>query len=263
MIQLDFRLDALVELDRQVDAAEDDGIRARWEFGRELLAERVGKQLPKGRLEAICEATGKSRSEVQYRVQFAEHYATAEQLSTVVDTFKSWTEIRDALKVHVGQNSGEYEWFTPQPYIDAAVAVMGAIDLDPASTAVANQIVKAAKFHTLDDDGLAQPWEGRVWMNPPYSQPAVQQFAERLCDEVAQGNVTQACVLVNNATETAFFQRLASSAAALCFPSGRVQFWHPDKESAAPLQGQAVLYFGSEVEAFRREFAPFGFVVTA
>ena len=98
-------------------------------------------------------------------------------------------------------------------------------------------------------------------MNPPYARPLVDQFCERLAESHAAGNVPEACALVNNATETAWFQTLASQASAMCFPRGRVKFWHPRKESA-PLQGQVVVYMGPHVAEFKAEFAGFGFVVT-
>ena len=87
----------------------------------------------------------------------------------------------------------------------------------------------------------------------------VSQFAAKLVQDYAAGRVEQACVLVNNATETAWFQGIAATASAVCFPRHRVKFWHPSKE-ASPLQGQAVLYLGNLVAEFRAEFARFGFV---
>jgi phage N-6-adenine-methyltransferase len=161
---------------------------------------------------------------------------------------------------HVANNAGDNEWYTPKEYIDAARTVMGGIDLDPASSKTANRRIKAKTFYTAESDGLAQPWFGRVWMNPPYAPPLIGKFATRIAREYTGNNIEQACVLVNNATETNWFQEMAAQAKAMCFPRGRVSFWHPDK-IATPLQGQAVIYLGPAPDVFAKEFVRFGFVL--
>jgi ParB family chromosome partitioning protein len=136
---------------------------------------------------------------------------------------------------------------------------MGGIDLDPASSAIAQERVQATTFHTIADDGLTKRWSGRVWLNPPYSNGLVDQFVVKLVEHVAAGDVTAAVVLVNNATETRWFQTSAAVAAAVCFPAGRIKFINQEgNPSGAPLQGQAVLYFGDKAEAFVNEFSVFG-----
>ena len=118
---------------------------------------------------------------------------------------------------HISNNSGDNEWYTPEFIIEKARAVMGSIDLDPASTKKANEIVQASLIYTEDDDGLGQAWAGNVWMNPPYAKEWINQFCEKLCAEFIEGDVTQAIVLVNNATETKWGQaiQIAASAFAL------------------------------------------------
>jgi ParB family chromosome partitioning protein len=163
---------------------------------------------------------------------------------------------------HVGQNTGEEEWYTPPEYIEAARLTLGAIDLDPASNDAANRVIKAGQIFTKQENGLDQRWDGRVWMNPPYAQPLVTQFCEKLAASVRAGTVPAAVVLVNNATETQWFRALADVASAICFPTGRIRFWHPKKDSATPLQGQAVLYIGKNVAGFTDAFGSFGFLVS-
>lgn len=164
-------------------------------------------------------------------------------------------------KPHVTNNSGDNEWYTPSEYLQAARKVMGGIDLDPASSAVANARVGASKFYTEQDDGLSKEWAGRVWMNPPYSNGLMAPFMEKLVAHVTDGTITQAVVLVNNATETKWFQGAAAKARLICFPEGRIQFLKPDGERGPPLQGQAIMYFGPKSETFNAVFSSFGLVV--
>jgi ParB family chromosome partitioning protein len=169
--------------------------------------------------------------------------------------------ISEAIKkvVHVTQNTGNNEWYTPSEYIEAAREVMGGIDLDPASSEIANRNVKATRCYTEEDNGLEQVWAGRVWMNPPYAQPLMGQFAKKLAEECASGRVTEAVVLVNNATETQWCTDLVSVSTAVCFPKGRIRFWAPGGgDKSAPLQGQAVFYAGNNPSNFIERFVEFG-----
>jgi hypothetical protein len=163
---------------------------------------------------------------------------------------------------HVAHNSGENEWYTPPAIITIARATMGEIDLDPASSEIANRIVKADSFYTKWDNGLVQPWHGNVWMNPPYAQPLMTQFSDRLVQAVTQNEIEQACVLVNNATETQWFQQLLQICCAVCFIKSRVRFIDENGEaSGAPLQGQALLYFGANGLKFEEEASVIGSVL--
>ena len=156
----------------------------------------------------------------------------------------------EILKPHVAHNSGQNEWYTPAEWIGLARRVMGGIDCDPASCALANETVQAARFYSAQDDGRDKQWGKRVWMNPPYAQPLIADFCEQMAARVESGEVVEAMVLVNNGTETAWFQRLLSQASAVCFPKSRIRFFSPDGMQGAPLQGQAVIYFGPHPEVF-------------
>src|SRR3990167_6719237 len=134
--------------------------------------------------------------------------------------------------VHVSNNSGNNEWYTPPEIIKAARETMGTIDLDPASSAIANNRIEARAFYTAEDSGLIKTWHG---------------------------NISQACVLVNNATETAWGQQLLKHCDAVLFLAGRVKFLDiQGKANGAPLQGQMVIYFGESAGKFKACFESMG-----
>ena len=68
----------------------------------------------------------------------------------------------------VMHSSAAVDWYTPAYLMGAVRELLGAIDLDPASCAAANETVGAARYFTEIDDGLAQRWHGRLFLNPPY-----------------------------------------------------------------------------------------------
>ena len=96
-------------------------------------------------------------------------------------------------------------------------------------------------------------------MNPPYSSDLIGKFVDKLIEQ--RENYNQAVILVNNATETEWFNKIVSIASAVCFPKGRVKFYMPDGKTGAPLQGQAIIYIGDNIKAFMDAFSLFGWRV--
>lgn len=166
-------------------------------------------------------------------------------------------------KAHVAQHTGKFEYYTPRKYIEAARLTMGSIDVDPASSAAANKTVDAAIFYTRKDNGLRQKWMGNVWLNPPFSQPLVSKFCNLLISKYLRGEVKRACVIVNNATETGFYQNMLKHCKAVCYIKGRVRFIDANggPGGSGPLQGQTVLYFGEDPQRFAENFGQFGAVL--
>lgn len=107
------------------------------------------------------------------------------------------------------------EWYTP-PEIFTALGL--SFDLDPCAPDGGVPWIPAAKFYSAADDGLTMPWEGRVWMNPPYGRNEIAPWIDRFIDH-ANG-----IALVFSRTDTAWWQRLAASADAVTFVPRRIRF---------------------------------------
>jgi phage N-6-adenine-methyltransferase len=57
-------------------------------------------------------------------------------------------------------------WSTPQEFFDLCDKKYS-FTLDVCAT---DENAKCTRFFTIEDDGLKQTWDGRVWMNPPYGR---------------------------------------------------------------------------------------------
>lgn len=151
------------------------------------------------------------------------------------------------------------EWYTPPKYVEAIRKVLGEIDLDPASCATANKVVKAPEYYTKEDDGLKQKWFGRIILNPPYGDDGPK-FVARLIKEYESGNVTEAVLLLNNhVTDTKWFQPLVNYL--VCFTDHRSKFWndeHPEGTSTSPTHGSLFVYLGKNPKTFEKHFKQFG-----
>jgi hypothetical protein len=154
----------------------------------------------------------------------------------------------------------ENEWYTPVEYIEAARAVLGEIDLDPASSDFAQKVIRAKSYFTKAQDGLTKEWFGRVWLNPPFAQPFIANFAAKIVAEVMAGRVPEAIMVTNNYSDTAWFHLAASVASAICFTRGRVKFYNQYEVGAQPTQGQTFFYFGDKPDRFTSVFRQIGFV---
>lgn len=157
------------------------------------------------------------------------------------------------------------EYYTPPEFIEAAREVMGVIDLDPASCAEAQEWIKASVFYTEDDDGMRQPWHGRVWLNPPYSKTNGRSnqelWSSRLVFEYEQGNVTEGVLLVKAAMGYKWFENLWYNWPT-CFVRERLSFIKSDgTDDGQSKQGTAILYIGPNKHKFRDVFGGLGRVI--
>lgn len=127
-----------------------------------------------------------------------------------------------------GCNDYSDEWYTPERIVSA----LGSFDLDPS----AGPMGHAMRNISLPEDGLSVNWDGRVWLNPPYSN-----VHEWLAKFIAHNN---GIALVNTRPETQWFQKLAAGASACLWLKGRIKFNMPDGPAKHPTVGSVLVAYG-------------------
>jgi hypothetical protein len=161
------------------------------------------------------------------------------------------------------QTSDSNEWYTPGQYVEAARTLMGSIDIDPASNALANETIQATTYYDIETNGLDKDWAGRVWLNPPYGREGGDSnqeiWSHRLIEQFQSGITTEAVLLVNANTEAKWFQPLYDYL--ICFTNHRIRFYNTEGSSSQPTQGNALIYFGPQKARFTELFKQFGPIV--
>lgn len=168
-------------------------------------------------------------------------------------------------------SSESNEWYTPAWVTARAAAVMGNIDLDPASSQTAQMIHKADEWYGLDHpdpdrrDGLTPEWYGCVWLNPPYGRSEdghnAQLWSRKLINEWKAGRVNAGVLLVKAALGYNWFEELWRELP-VCFLRERLSFVRPDgTDDGQSKQATALFYVGSKSDQFVEVFSQYGRVI--
>ena len=152
------------------------------------------------------------------------------------------------------------EWYTPPEFVEMARQVLGGIDLDPASNTKAQEWIQAKRYYTKNDDGLKQPWSGRIWCNPPYGD-FTHLFMQRALSFYESAEI-EGCVFLVNRTGAGRYVDLAEKFNAVCQARRRISFLTPEgKPENSPRYYNDFLYLGKDVAAFREVFSAVGRVI--
>lgn len=132
----------------------------------------------------------------------------------------------------------ENQWFTPKYLFDA---IGLEFDMDPCSPGAGLTHVPAKKHLTIVEDGLVTPWEGTVFMNPPYGKHT-SVWMEKLQKH------DDGMALVFARTSTKWFQACVQTASAVCFIDKRVKFHkgglHEGSQVGSPAADSMLIGYG-------------------
>ena len=160
------------------------------------------------------------------------------------------------------QRNNTEEWYTPTDVIEKVRAVLGEIDLDPASNPVANEVVKARQIYTKDDDGLVQDWHGKVFLNPPFGSETMSRFVEKLISEYQSGNVPEAIMLTDSLSLPNWFSKAIAACNAMFITTDRFYYWNDDNETQRGWSKGCLFYFGKNRQVFYDVFKDIGTILT-
>lgn len=146
------------------------------------------------------------------------------------------------------------EWFTPKYVISKVKEVFGGeIDLDPASCLLANNRILANNYYTKNNSCLGHKWNGKVFLNPPYSNSMITKILLKAIVEFERGHIEEIIILTNSGTDTKWNQILRNGLQA--YTIGRIKFVDSSGSIAGtPSRGQVFTYYGKNKNKFSEVF---------
>ncbi len=166
-------------------------------------------------------------------------------------------------------SSESEHWLTPPAFLRLVLAVLGSITMDPATNR-ASLVEADTHAYVGEEDGLALPWIGQLFCNPPYGDKiALWTKAMRL-----RAGDLRSCQLIGllpARVDTSWCQAdVFASADAWVFWSGRITFWQVRADGSvgpcldkkgnpmpAPFPS-LVPYWGPDPIGFGRVFGRYG-----
>ena len=130
-------------------------------------------------------------------------------------------------------SSDSDKWATPQELYDNLNAYYGPFNLDPCASP---DNAKCSQFFTESDNGLSQPWSGRVFMNPPYGRE-IGKWVKKAWESAHAGAIV--CCLLPARTDTAWWHDYCAKGH-VTFLRGRVKFG--DGKGSAPFPSVVVVF---------------------
>ncbi len=123
-------------------------------------------------------------------------------------------------------------WETPQDFFDEMDSEFH-FTLDACALP---ENAKCGTYYTPEEDGLAQPWTGTVWCNPPYGREIGKWIKKG--SESAEGGAT-VVMLLPARTDTRWFHDYIYHRAEIRFVRGRLRFSGAD---AAPFPSMVCVF---------------------
>lgn len=91
---IDLFEEKLKQIEQRIIGTENEGIIARWEFGKEILLHRKGNEfLPDGFLKQLCRDLNLNEKEVQRRIRFAQMFPSKDNADQAGRDYKTWGRI--------------------------------------------------------------------------------------------------------------------------------------------------------------------------